>query len=261
MACAAGIAIPAAFEMRYVDSRMSTTPKAAVQPFLSGGYFLAVPAARSESMNPELLPDRILTASHCLVDLAPDTWGIVWTQDSIESRRAAAAKFGVGEQGLREIMDWSTAAIDSGSLGWPNVFLNVETAIHFRARFLPVSADTVVFGIALPADLRDVFLAETRPSAQDGTPGVVKALEANVTQDERGRLLGFDVLGWDYGFHSYICNGLETEFQRALGLTPNAHGFFATEQEARQCAEHAGLETTAAEPALWLPWKVVRYEW
>ena len=212
-------------------------------------------------MNVELLPDRILTASHCLVDLAPDTWAISWTGDTMESRREAAARFGLTEQGLRELMDWSTAAIDSGSLGWPSVFLDVDNAIEFRARFLPASVDAVVFGIALPADLRDEFLEETRPGPQEGTPGVVMALQANATQDERGRLLGFDVLGWDYGgFHSYICNGLETEFQRALGLRPNAHGFFATEQEARRCAEHAGLETTAAEPALWLPWRVALYE-
>jgi hypothetical protein len=240
---------------------MRTAPKPAAHSFISGGYFLAIPAPRSEPMNGALLPDRILTASDCLVDLAPNTWGIAWTRDTIESRREAAAKFGLNEQALRELMDWSTAAIDSGSLGWPNVFLDVATAIHFRTSFLPASTDTVVFGIALPADLRDEFLEGLRPGPQEGTPGVVRALEANVMQDEQGSLLGFDVLGWDHGgFHSYICNGLETEFQQALGLTPNAHGFFATEQEARRCAEHAGLETTGAEPALWLPWRVIRYE-
>lgn len=229
--------------------------------FVSGGYFLAIPAPPSEFMNADLLPDKFLTASGCLVALAPDTWGIAWTGDPMESRREAAARFGINEQGLRELIVWSTAALDSGRLGWPNVFLDVETALDFRTRFLPAGTDIIVFGIALPADLRDAFLEATRPGPQEGTPGVVMALEANARQDERGVRLGFDVLGWDWGgFHSYICNGLETEFQRALGVTPNAHGFFATEQEARRCAEHAGLENTGAEPALWLPWKVVRYE-
>ena len=239
---------------------MSIASTAAAQSFISGGYFLALPALRSGSMNAELLPDAILTASGCLANFAPDTWGIAWTGDTIESRREAAARFGLDEQGLRALTDWSTEAMDSGSLGWPNVFFDVETAFHVRARFLPASVEPVVFGIALPADLRDAFLEETRPGPGEGTPGVVMALEANARQDERGSVLGFDVLGWDHGgFHSYICNGLETEFERALGLTPNSHGFFATEQEARRCAEHAGVETTGAEPALWLPWRVVRY--
>jgi hypothetical protein len=239
---------------------MSTAVSATARSFASGGYFLAIPAPRSEFMNAELLPDRILTASDCLVDLAPNTWAIAWTGDTVESRREAAARFGLDAQGLRALMDWSTAALDSGSLGWPNVFFDVETANQARVRFLPASGDIVVFGIALPADLREPFLEATRPGPQEGTPGVVMALAANTTQDERGSVLGFDVLGWDHGFHSYVCNGLEMEFQRALGLTPNSHGFFATEHEARRCAEHAGLESTGAEPALWLPWRVVRYE-
>jgi hypothetical protein len=241
---------------------MSTASRATAQSFVSGGYFLAMPAPRSGFMNAGLLPDTILTASDCLVDFAPNTWGIAWTGDTIERRREAAARFGLDEQGLRALMDWSTAAMDSRSLGWPNVFFDVETAVEVRARFLPAGIDAVVFGIALPADLRDAFLEETRPGPQEGTPGVVMALEAHARQDERGSVLGFDVLGWDHGgFHSYICNGLETDFQKVLGLAPNSHGFYATEPEARRCAEHAGLETTGAEPALWRPWRVVRYEW
>lgn len=239
---------------------MSTAASARDSSFRSGGYFLAVPTTRSGTMNAELLPERILTASDCLVAIAPNTWTIAWTVDTSEKRREAAARFGLDEQGLGALTAWSTAAMDTERLGWPGVFFDVDTARDVRARFLPAEIDVVLFGIALPADLRDDFLEQTRPGPREGTPGVVAALQANTRPDERGTPLGFDVLCWDTGgFHSYVCNGLETDFQRELGVIPNLHGFYATEQEARRCAEYAGLETTGAEPGIWLPWRVARY--
>lgn len=211
-------------------------------------------------MRADLLPESILTASGCIVDLVPDTWAIAWTGDTPEQRRQQADRLGLDDDGLRALTGWCTAALDAGSLGWPGVFLDVDTAVQVRSRLLPARAEVVLFGIALPGDLRDAFLEATRPGPREGTPGVVLALEANTPPDERGRWLGFDVLGWDHGgFHSYVCNGLETEFREHLGITPNAHGFFDSEQDARRCAVHAGLETTGAEPALWLPWQVLRY--
>src|SRR5687768_13821191 len=63
------------------------TPTMGPMELVSGGYFAARPARRTAHMDAALLPERILTASPCLVGLAPDTWALSWTRDGDEERR------------------------------------------------------------------------------------------------------------------------------------------------------------------------------
>jgi hypothetical protein len=229
--------------------------------FVAGGYFVVRPAARSGTMSSDLLPERILTVCDCIADSAPGTWGIAWTVDSADSRRDRAALFGLHGADLDAFISWSTSGCDSGRVGWPGMFLDLDAARELRRTFLPAGVETVVLGLALPAQLRDRFVEATRPAAGMGVPGVVQAVVSGAHPAQGGRPLGFDVLGWDCsGFHSYLCNGLEVEFERALGMRPNARGFFDTELDATRCAEHAGQGTTGAEPALWLPWQILAYD-
>jgi hypothetical protein len=191
----------------------------------------------------------------------PDTWSIAWTNDTPEARQAAVSRFGLKASSLAEFTSWCTQALETGDLAWPGVFLDVDVALRTKARFLSQAEGLVVFGIALPRRLVGSFLDETRPEAGQGEPGVVAAIRRGEPPAPSGTALGFDVLGWDWGgFHSFICNGLEREFAKVLGVAPNQHGFFDGPVDAERCAEHCNLETTGAEPALWLPWLVLLYE-
>lgn len=226
---------------------------------MGGGYFIARPARRSAYMNAELLPDTIVSATDCLVDLVPNIWSIEWAGDA-RDREEAGARFSLQGRGLADFTTWCTQAFDSGELGWPGVFLDLDLALRTRERFFSGTEGLVVFGIALPADLVPDFIDENLLAPGEGEPGVVTAIRRG-TPPSPGRPLGVDVLGWDHGgFHSYICNGLETEFDAALGIRPNRHGFFDEPGDARRCAEHSNLETTGAEPCLWLPWMVRLYD-
>jgi hypothetical protein len=225
---------------------------------VSGGYFVARRTRRTSHMNPALLPERILTASACLVGLVPDTWALGWTHEGNEERRKAAVQFGLTDEALQGITTWATAAFDKGRMGFPNVLLKLEAALELRRMFLP--EDAVVFGIGLPQDLRASFMEYARVPDGMGVPGVVRAVEADASPAANGQPLGYDVLGWDVGsFHSYVCNGLESQFQSTFGVVPNAHGFYDSEEDARKCAAHANLDKTGAEPGLWLPWFVHAY--
>jgi hypothetical protein len=225
---------------------------------LSGGYFVGRRVRRGATMNAALLPERILTASSCLIGLVPDTWALAWTQEGADERRKAAAQFGLSEDTLRSITAWTSSAFDTGRVGFPNVLLTLEAALELKRLFMP--EDVVVFGIGLPRDLCASFVDYADVPDGMGVPGVVRALEAITRPAPGGQPLGFDVLGWDTGsFHSYLCNGLESEFDKLLGVRPNAHGFYDGEADARRCAEHASSESTRAEPGLWLPWFVHAY--
>ncbi|MEZ4224730.1 MAG: hypothetical protein R3B13_27510 [Polyangiaceae bacterium] len=228
---------------------------------VSGGYFLARPARRSAHMTGGLLPEILVTASDCIVDLVPNTWSIEWTQETRTARQEEAVKFGLNPSELQSFTDWCTSALESGDLGWPCVFLSVEVALRVRHEFLARASSLVVFGIALPHDLVSTFVEETRLAAGQGEPGVRAAVRGRNAPSPGGSLLGYDVLGWEYGgFHSYVCNGLETEFARAFAIKPNRWGFFDRLDDARRCADHCNQETTGAEPALWMPWRVTLYD-
>ncbi len=228
---------------------------------ISGGYFLARPAKRSVHMNAGLLPETLFTATDCIVDLVPNTWSIEWTQDTQAARQEAAAKFGLKGSELESFTAWCTSALAGGELGWPDVFLSLDVALRVKREFLSRATSLAVIGIALPYDLVSTFLAETRVEAGQGEPGVVTAVRAGRAPSAEGQVLGYDVLGWDFGgFHSYICNGLETEFADVFELKPNRWGFFDQLNDARRCADHCNLETTGAVPALWMPWRVAIYD-
>lgn len=212
-------------------------------------------------MSPSLLPDRILTASSCIVDLVPDDWSIAWTNVESARRQERAARFGLAGAALAEFTAWATDAINTGDLAWPSVFPSLEVARRMRARFLPKAEGLVLFGIALPRDLVGAFVDETSPAAGHGEHGVRVALRRGEAPDPCGRALGFDILGWDCGtFHSYVCNGLENDFASKLGVRPNQHGFVDRLDDARRCADFCNLETTGAEPGPWLPWLTLVYD-
>ena len=227
--------------------------------YVSGGYFLGRPMARAAFMNPELLPDAILTASHCLVDFVPDAWSIAWSGDSPEERQERASRFQLTGAALEEFMDFCTHALETGELGWPSVLRDIEIARRVKSQFFSKIEGLVVFGIALARELVKDFLDETRQEA--GHAGVLTALRRGLAPDPSGIALGFDVLGWDWcAFHSYVCNSLENEFASVLNIRPNQYGFFDRIEDARRCADHSNLETTGAEPALWRPWLTVVYD-
>jgi hypothetical protein len=77
----------------------------------------------------------------------------------------------------------------------------------------------------------------------------------------RGIALGFEPLGLETGgdFHSFICNGLEANYCGRLGLELNRHGRFDTYDACRAAVEYTMLDSTGAEPVLWLPWAVSEY--
>lgn len=229
--------------------------------YVSGGYFIGRRTPRAEYMNPVLLPSRILTASDCITDVVPDARAITWTNSSPERKSEQALRFGLAGAAAGEFTDWCTNALDSGELAWPSVFMDVDVARRVRARFFSSTDGAAVFGIALPGDLVSSFLEATRPAAGEGEPGVLVALRRGARPSCGGVALGFDVLGWDHGaFHSYICNSLENDFASLLGVRPNRHGLFDAIEDARKCADYSNLETTAAEPALWLPWLTLLYD-
>lgn len=230
--------------------------------FVSGGYFIVERARRTSYMNGDLIPESFVTASDCLVRFVPDAWSFEGASDlQLADRQEKAARFGLTVSALESFSAWCASALDRGELGWLHVFLHLDDALRVKRDFFPRVNNLVVIGLALAGDLVSAFLEDLGAEAESVAPGIVAAIRGGKAPSPEGQQLGYDVLGWDLGgFHSYLCNGLETEFAGSLGIRPNACGLFDRLEDARRCADHCNAEATAAEPALWMPWHVAMYD-
>ncbi len=84
-----------------------------------------------------------------------------------------------------------------------------------------------------------------------------------VSAEERivggGDTAGFELLATEFGIltHSWLCNGLERDCAKELGVTPNRRGFIPSYPEGQHCVEFISKDETRAAPGLWLPWLVI----
>ena len=237
------------------------------EEYFSGGYYLARRSTRGNYMSPELIPERVLSASPCICEHFPDDWAIEWVVTTREERLRKAAAFGIAAEHLGRVMDWATRAFSREFGSW-SVLYTLEAARATRAAMLPADAGMVIFGLELhAADVVD-FLEATKPPAQQegfapvGETGVYECVSRRTRPADGGETVGFELLVAQYGglACSWLCNGLEKECATRLGIRPNQQGFLDTYAEARRCAEFVSGDEVGAEPGLWLPWRVTIYD-
>ncbi len=225
----------------------------------AGGYFVTRSTERPEQMAADLLPARLLSLSGCICDFIPDVWAIEWTNVEPQDRVAEASKFNVSSSKLQRIVDWTTERLNVGAFGWPCVFFSVHDAREFSGQFLK-TLDLSLLGIALHSDRIDDFLSEEKPGSDLGEPGIYAAVNRRQVAEPHGTVLGWEILCYEYGgFHSWLCNGLETEIAKELGIRPNAAGLIDSAGDALKAAEYCGREDVGAEPGFWAPWLVAEY--
>ena len=227
---------------------------------VSGGYFLTRAVERPPCMSADLLPERVLSLSSCIADFVPDYWAVAWAGIPQEDRQAEARKVGIPVNLLSDVISWTTAQLEAGEFGWPCVFLSVGAARDFTRRFPTAMPGLRMLGLGLSLDTVDRFLDEARPELAESSPGVYRAIGDRAEMARDGVPLGWEMLCYDLGeFHSWLCNGLETEVAETFGIAPNAAGFIASAEAAVKAAEFCGREDVASEPGLWLPWLVMEY--
>ena len=128
---------------------------------VSGGYYLTHRAARDRS--PELLPERLISASNCICQFFPDSWAIEWASESADERLRKAATFGISGVDLPKVIAWATASMQQ-VFGWPNVFYTLEAAREAREGFLAQDSEVVIFGLGLHDSHVAEFLEAAKPS-------------------------------------------------------------------------------------------------
>lgn len=224
-----------------------------IKEFVAGGYFLTKYSDKSEYMA-NFLPSKIISASNCIVDIFPE----VWSADSVEKPnqvKSEANNYSVSIEELPKVLDWTKNNFES-EVGLGNVFFSVNKAKEFANLFYDFASELTVIGIGLKSDLVVDYLEQ-----EDAEYGVYKLLKREQVLESSGEILGFEVLGNEYGsFHSWLCNSLEIDCKEKLEIIPNQNGFIETFEQAEKCAEYANRDEVGAEPCFWLPWLILEYK-
>jgi hypothetical protein len=222
--------------------------------FYCGGYFIVRPTPKEDFPDADILPTNILSASPCICEMYPDEEGFLWNS-TIPSRVHDIQKLGLDEGSFQHIKHWINLRLENQQIGWPNVFFDLETAVEFYRTYLIHLPDLRCIGIGLSeCHVKKLF----DPSfIEEG--GIFQCLDQKKPLSDNGKLLGYEVLGYDTNhFHSYLCNGLQIEYPN-LGIELNSYGFITSIEQATEAAEYiSGLE--GVEVDLYLPWMIREYK-
>lgn len=234
-----------------------------ISDFISAGFLATREVDRPPYVSAELLPVRIVSASPCIAPFTPDTWCIEWTQDTPARRMEEAEAFGLDSQALGEVTAWVTPRFDK-SIRWPNVIVDQDTASELVRRFLGALPNVKVLELGLHRSMADDFCQKAEPPphkpgfAPTGRQGVHQVILEGNPPTHGGHILGFEPLVFDWSLScSWLCNGLDSVVDQALGIKPNQYGLIERLDEARSCVEYISRDHVGAEPGLWLPWLII----
>lgn len=227
--------------------------------FFIGGYYLIEGTPIKRWMNNEILPEQIFTPSSCICDLHPEELCLSWVGGDKKAKASYRDKLNLTKAQFEQLQNEVDIGFESEKFGWPQVFIDLEEAQLFRRRWLRHLTDIKLIAIATSSQHRDIFLSEERPQGENaGANGNWLALNQKLKIDVNPGLLGFEVLGYEPGgFHSIICNSLENDFSKVLGIRFNRYGLIDDFDKADNAASYAQNPEVGAEPALWQPWAIV----
>jgi hypothetical protein len=160
------------------------------------------------------------------------------------------------------VVRYATDALAGGELGWPCVWKSLDAA---RAAAKTFGLDSDVFAIlelGIPVDEVGGLLAALAPGPSEGSTGIHACLQQAIPLHEHGAVAGWELLGAEHGgdFHSWLCNSLQDEAARQLGIAPGAFGLLQSEKDARAVMDLiAG--GVGAEPVPWFAVQLVRHAW
>lgn len=224
--------------------------------YVSAGYYITKYFTRGDWQSTGLLPEKLLSVSHCLAKIAP----IVYWANSQEDFDA----FGIPDTLRPEFEQWCNDKFDI-EIGFPDVTYHLETARDFIKRFIPQKDDLFLLGAGLHKDFIEPFLLvepTLRMGVQDeGQRGLAHIIGQRSPLPE-GEILGYEVVCSDFGDinHSWLCNGLEKDGWDRFQIRPNQYGFIGTYAEAKTLTEFIMTDPAIyGEPGFYMPLLIINY--
>lgn len=212
------------------------------------GYYIIAPVLKPNHIGWDC--DLILSASECICDFHPNLNGSLWLNHPQEQKEYQKA-LGLSDQDFAEMIAFVCTLHTEHRLDHDSRFLTLSDASTFCQTYLSHLKDLHLIELAVDTGDRSILLEEI-----DGQTNIITPL--NEVQSG-GRLLGYEILGWDYcSFHSYLCNGLEKDIAERYPLQVNEMGLmqhaYLEVKEFAKYIEHKG------EPVCWLPFAIYQHD-
>ncbi|WP_251135502.1 hypothetical protein [Exiguobacterium sp. s192] len=231
--------------------------------YISAGYFLVMPTPRKDYMDEKIVPETVLSVSSCLCKQYPDT-SILWGNSEVKKARYMD-QLGLSLNTVQLFEQWIEEHRNTGDVLFPQVFSSLHSAQDFLNRFLIQHPGIRIISIGLPERYKSDFLEDIELfSSKNPEPyGVEKMLLQHHPPEKDGaKKVGYEVLGFDSGsFHSYLCNGLESDFRQHFNFSPNRYGLIDSIEEADRYSDYCNeLSEEETESVLWLPWAIFEHK-
>lgn len=240
-----------------------------IPDYVAAGYFISRYVGGCDFTG-SVLRRTSLAADHSVRKFFPNSWALSWCHADWEQRIAAAANFGINEHELPDVMNWADNGFDSVFGAW-SVFFNLSHALAVVQTFLKNAVDLELWGVGLPASLRNEYLAISQPPATKpgyapvGASGVHMAVNRNsALLADGGTILGHELLIDDFGCAFNSPESLhidEKEMYCAVGVAPNGYGLIDSLGEGLACSRYLESQAGKTQNRIvgWFPWLIVRY--
>lgn len=215
--------------------------------FINYGYYIIEPISKPNYIS--LCCEDILTPSHCICNLHPLLAASFWDHHKNEQIKYQQT-LRLSDEKFADMKKTVSILFNERKLDNDSRFIALSDMLSFYKNYLLRVPTLKLISIALEDIYRDCFFNEIRDTSNIFCP-------LN-EQQFGGNLLGYDILGWDYGgFHTYLCNSLETKISAKFPLLVNKFGLIQNSYlEVKQFSEYIA---DMGEPVLWLPFAVWEY--
>ena len=109
-----------------------------------------------------------------------------------------------------------------------------------------------IYGLAVPNRFKERLFAEIGAETDEKKPKTVWTEPLGGKE----RILGYDVMGSNYGWTTFQCNGLEKTLFEVFGVRLNEWSLIATLEQAEAFAEHINAHDLG-EPGWYAPYAVI----
>ncbi|MBS7563809.1 hypothetical protein KHS38_05285 [Mucilaginibacter sp. Bleaf8] len=202
----------------------------------------------------------IHSCSTCINDSLLDSWSYSWTSDDDQSYADIINSCQLNSQTIGHIQHWVDSKFDVGSLGWVNLFTELDTLMDYKQRFFSHLSDLAIMAIYFDGTAAEQLIDDFQPeNGRSNSIGLFhnlsKKIKESITNTEF--TIGYDIIGveLDGNFHTFHCHDLTAELTRNFGVQINETGLFDSIPNQQAIAEYLNNEENGFEP---VPWFVVK---
>ncbi len=169
----------------------------------------------------------------CKDVLHPKDFVLSWVKSEVDKQKDYCQKLNITEDEFIEMQIEIDTLFEEKKYGWLSVFLDIDVARKFAKSFLKEIDNLKLIGVATSDEYKQKFLQIHQPKQNEGATGVYLSLKSGQEVPFSGKIIGFDVLEFGFGyFSSKVDSDFKMSCKDELGIIWNNDGFLNSWEDA-----------------------------